>query len=193
MVVLSAFYSEHQNPQDLRLLGLFPQEHRGSAIENRTWVVYCKILKHLKVGTQVSTLTLVCSIQNKALKSRKEAPKVSQVSCVHLFFDPMDCSPLCSSVHGILQARILEWVAVPSSRGSSQPRDQTEVSCIAGGFLTIWATREDHLFFSSNPRNSEWEYPQTEQCWGLGGSFRDSRVSLGTSLRVPLQFWPGAH
>ena len=43
---------------------------------------------------------------------------------------------------GILQARILEWVAMPYSRGSSQPRDQTHVSCIAGRFFTIWATRE---------------------------------------------------
>ena len=43
---------------------------------------------------------------------------------------------------GILQARILEWVSVPSSRGSSQPRDWTQVSCIASGFFTIWATRE---------------------------------------------------
>ena len=43
--------------------------------------------------------------------------------------DPMDCSPPGSSVHGILQARILEWVAIPFSRGSSQPRDQTQVSC----------------------------------------------------------------
>ena len=43
---------------------------------------------------------------------------------------------------GILQTRILEWVVIPSSRGSSQPRDQTQVSCIAGGFFTIWATRE---------------------------------------------------
>ena len=43
---------------------------------------------------------------------------------------------------GILQARILEWVAMPSSRGSSQARDQTQVSRIAGGFFTIWATRE---------------------------------------------------
>jgi len=41
------------------------------------------------------------------------------------------------SVYGILQARILEWVAVPFSRGSSQPRDQTQVSHIAGGFFTI--------------------------------------------------------
>ena len=43
---------------------------------------------------------------------------------------------------GILQARILEWAAMPSSRGFSQPRDQTQISCIAGGFFTIWATRE---------------------------------------------------
>ena len=47
------------------------------------------------------------------------------------------------SVHGILQARILEWVAMPSSRGSSHPRDQTQVSCIAGGFFTVRATREE--------------------------------------------------
>ena len=43
---------------------------------------------------------------------------------------------------GMLQARILEWVAMPSSRRSSQPRDRTQVSCIAGGFFTVWATRE---------------------------------------------------
>ena len=55
--------------------------------------------------------------------------------------DPMDCSPPGSSVHGIVQAKILEWVAIPSSRGSSQPRNQTQVSCIAGEFFTIWATR----------------------------------------------------
>ena len=55
---------------------------------------------------------------------------------------PMDCSPPESSVHGIFQARILEWVAMPSSRGSSQPRDWTQVSCIAGGCFTAWATRE---------------------------------------------------
>ena len=45
-------------------------------------------------------------------------------------------------VHGILQARILEWVAIPFSRGSSQPRDRTQVSHIASGFFTSWATRE---------------------------------------------------
>ena len=47
-----------------------------------------------------------------------------------------------SAVHEILQARILERIVMPFSRGSSQPRDRTQVSCIAGGFFTIWATRE---------------------------------------------------
>ena len=56
--------------------------------------------------------------------------------------DPVDYSPPGSSVHGIFQARILEWVAMASSRGSSRPRDWTQVSCTAGGFFTIWAIRE---------------------------------------------------
>ena len=55
----------------------------------------------------------------------------------------MECSPPGSSVQGLLQARILEWVAIFFSRGSSQPRDWTQVSRIAGGFFTVWATRED--------------------------------------------------
>ena len=55
--------------------------------------------------------------------------------------NPMDHSLLGSSVHGILQARILEWVAMPSFRGSFQPRDWTQVSRVAGGFFTVWTTR----------------------------------------------------
>ena len=58
--------------------------------------------------------------------------------------DPMDYSPSGSSVHGILQARVLEWVANPFSRGSSWPRYWTWVFCIAGRFFTIWATGEAH-------------------------------------------------
>ena len=50
------------------------------------------------------------------------------------------------TVHGILQARILEWVAIPFSKGSSQPRDQTQVFCIAGRFFTNRANREAHLY-----------------------------------------------
>ena len=54
----------------------------------------------------------------------------------------MDCSRSGSSVREILQARILEWVAIPFSRGPSWPRDGSQVSCIAGKFFTVWATRE---------------------------------------------------
>ena len=62
-------------------------------------------------------------------KSESES-EVAQ-SCPTLY-DPMDCSPPGSAIHGILQASVLEWVAIPFSRGSSQPRDQTQVSRIAG-------------------------------------------------------------
>ena len=54
----------------------------------------------------------------------------------------MDCSPERSPVHEDSPAKILEWVAVPSSRGSSQPRERTQVSHITGGFFTIWATKK---------------------------------------------------
>ena len=54
------------------------------------------------------------------------------------------CDPMDYTVHGILQARILEWLVFPFFRGSSQPRDRTQVSCIAGEFFTRWATRDAH-------------------------------------------------
>ena len=55
--------------------------------------------------------------------------------------DPIDCSSPGSSVHGILQARKVEWVAIPFSKRSSQSRNQTQVSCTVGRFSTVWATR----------------------------------------------------
>ena len=61
---------------------------------------------------------------------------------VWLFVTPMDYSSSGSSIHGFLQARILEWVAIPFSRESSWSRGQTSLSCIAGRFFTVWATRE---------------------------------------------------
>ena len=56
--------------------------------------------------------------------------------------DPMDCNLLGFSIHGILQARILEWIAISFSRGSSRPRDRTLVSRIGGRRFNLWATRE---------------------------------------------------
>ena len=67
--------------------------------------------------------------------------KVKVKSCPTLC-DPMDCNIAGSSIHGIFQTRLLEWVAISFSRGSSQPRDWSQFSCIVGRCFTIWATRE---------------------------------------------------
>ena len=73
-----------------------------------------------------------------SLKRMKSEKKVSVAQLCPTLCDPMDCSPaLDSSVCEILQARILEWVAIPFTRGSSQPRDRTQIYCIADGFFTI--------------------------------------------------------
>ena len=61
--------------------------------------------------------------------------------------DPMDCSPPGSAVHGILQARRLECVAISFSRGASRPKDQTQISCIAGRFFIIWAIGKSKLYY----------------------------------------------
>ena len=79
---------------------------------------------------------LTCNVHMLVKKCKRQS-----LSCIWLC-DPVDCSPPGSSVHGILQARILEWVAVPFSRGSSWTRGWTQVSCIAGEFFTVWATWE---------------------------------------------------
>ena len=87
-------------------------------------------------------LTLLCFVLWKI-------PSLSQLSKCYLvapscltFCNAMDCSMPGYCVHGILQARILEWIAIPFSRESFQPRDQTQVSYIAGRFFISWATRE---------------------------------------------------
>ena len=64
--------------------------------------------------------------------------------------DPMDCSLQAFSVHGILQARILEWITVSFSRGSSRPRDRTQVSRIGGRCFNLWATREAQIYWVRN-------------------------------------------
>ena len=69
------------------------------------------------------------------------------------------CDPLHHTVHGILQARIPEWVAFPFSRGSSQPRDQNQVSSIASGFFTSWPTREVQEYWSGKPVSTPVDLP----------------------------------
>ena len=100
---------------------------RGQMTQETIWVHRKQTMKDPEKGKPVLNL------QSKTMHQRSVA-KSRWTLC-----DPMDCSPPGSSVHGIFQARILEWVVLPSSRGPSRPRDQTcvsQVSCIAGGFFT---------------------------------------------------------
>ena len=107
---------------------------------------YCKaIILQLKINIILKNTWIVLpfphylpnAVASQRDKALNNAAKSLQ-SCLTLC-DPMDCSPPGSSVHGILQARTLEWVAIPFSRGSSQPRDRTQISfssCTASRFFT---------------------------------------------------------
>ena len=73
--------------------------------------------------------------------------------------NPMDCSPAGSSVHWIFQARILKWVVISSSLGSSWPRDRTHVSCVGRQILYHWTTREaSSLSDEDKPNQMAWPY-----------------------------------
>ena len=100
---------------------------------------------------------------NKTFKIPK-IPQNCDISLLHVWAcldaqscptlcNPLDCSLSGSSVHGILQARILEWVAMPSSRGSSSHRDQICVSCTAGGFFTHCVIREAAITITLEEKN----------------------------------------
>ena len=86
--------------------------------------------------------------------------------------DPMDCSPPGSSIHGVLQAIILEWVAISFSRGSSQPKDRNQVACIAGRCFNLWATSQ-RLWHSQQSRNRCFSgilllFRWSSGCWQFG-------------------------
>ena len=107
-------------------------------------------------------LLVLMTWQNKDVRTQCEFPNpnfnfvvvVSWLSHVWLFCNPMGCSPLGSPVHGISQARILEWVAISFSRGSSRPRDRIRISCLAGGFFTTESFGKPKFNFTClwNPR-----------------------------------------
>ena len=86
----------------------------------------------------------------------KESESEVAQSCPTLC-NPMDCSLSGSSVHGIFQTTVLEWIAISFSRGSSQPRNRTRVSRIAGRCFTVWATREAILINHMLSKSNRWE------------------------------------
>ena len=104
-----------------------------------------RLMDHKRVSLFLGSLFLFLQSINMFLCQCMHAQSLQ--SCLTLW-DPMDCNLPCSSVHGILQSKMLEWIAMPSSRGSSWHRNQTCGCCIsfiAGGFFTHWATWESPL------------------------------------------------
>ena len=92
----------------------------------------CLVLCYSKCGPQTTSIIWEC------VRSAESPPPPHQ-----LVESPWTIA--CQAPHGILQARILEWAAIPFSRGPSGPRYRTQISCIAGRFLTILATREANI------------------------------------------------
>ena len=110
-------------------------------------------------------------------------------SCLTLC-NPMDYSPPGSCVHGLLQARILEWVAISFSRGSSQPRDRTQVSRIGGRRFNLWDTYlslsgRHKLGISCEPHDI---YKESAGNAGVLGSIPESGRSPGEGNGNPLQY-----
>ena len=102
--------------------------------------------KTISSNTQCSPIEPLWFSQTDLLTVFWRRSEVAQL-CLTLC-DPTDCNLPGSSIHGIFQARILEWVAISFSGGSSQPRDRTWVSCTSGKLFTIWATKEEHAINS---------------------------------------------
>ena len=101
---------------------LFPTSHNICILFFlKILIFYCNLVSFIKLLTSAC-----CAV----------------LSSVQLFMTPWTVPHQAPLSMGILQARTLAWVAMPSSRECSQPRDRTQVSCIAGGFFTIWANRE---------------------------------------------------
>ena len=127
-------------PGSIPSLGRSPGEGKGyplqySGLENS---MDCMVHRVAKSHTRLSDFHF--HFKESTLKSLLESCLVTKSSLIPC--DPIDCSPPSCSVHGISQVRILEWVAIPFSRGSSTPWDQTRVSCIVNGLFTVWATKE---------------------------------------------------
>ena len=122
------------------LIGAHTQTHMHTGTHTHIYMDEC-----LYVFMYIYTEVYVSFQQNidLALFIIRETKCILEVKVAQLCLTL--CDPMDYTVHGILLARILEWVAIAFSRGSSQHRDRTQVSHIAGGFFTVWATREDLL------------------------------------------------
>ena len=118
------------------LIAYYKPKYRGYSEKSARFQSQCRYFFNiLAMSFNISGFFQPLHCYKIFLKGWKMKMKWKLLSDVQLFATPW-------TVHGILQARLLEWVAVPCSRGPSQPRDQTQVSRISGGFFTCWVTWE---------------------------------------------------
>ena len=174
-----------------------------SVTGNLTIIILTFMDSHLKTPMYFSfknfaflevSFTMVCSPRflysiisgNNTITFNTWRSEVKFAQSCPTLWDSKYCSPPGSSVHGVLQARIMEWVAIPFSRGSSQPRDRTWVSCIAGRCFIIWTIRglmpvlvkyflldsleSQHFFF--------WQSRPVTTMWPSVNPFMNSRVCI---------------
>ena len=134
-----------QPPTGVSLLGVFICEVRTEMVPRRLWWE-CSFNN----SDSLAVVGLAEMIFVRGLAQCLAHDVVYSLSHVWLFFDPIDCSPLGSSVQGFSQARIVEWVAIFFSRGSSRPGDRTCLSCIGQQILYHWATRKAPLTHSTH-------------------------------------------
>ena len=129
-------------PWDWKMSILIPIPKKGSAKEYSNHLTIVLISHASKVMLKILHARLQ-HYANQELPDVHKKESESEVSQSYpTLCDSMDCSLSHSSIHGIFQARVLEWVAISFSRGSSQPRDWTWDSRIVGRCFTVWATRE---------------------------------------------------
>ena len=137
-------WSKHQNRMEFRgSSGQWARPWRSGAGTDWSWASWPQTGSHsilpaaMKTGWPLHSVSWSLRICFSRLCCQTCWRESESQSLSLTLWHPMDYT-----VHGILQAGILEWVIFPFSRGSSQHRDQTQVSCIAGGFFTSWATKE---------------------------------------------------
>ena len=174
-------------PEIIKTLGIRFMEHQPLL-----WKIYCSLHSHSLIQ-QIFTEGLVHArqcIMGKTWQVQDSTPlwnthtirekvKVLVIQLCASLCNPMDCSPPGVSVHEISQVRMLEWVAISFSRGYSRPREWTCIFCIAGRFITVWATREPQYFLER--LSKEWFL-----CKVIKASTGTSTRLLDTEQGLPL-------
>ena len=141
LILCNPWTVAHQAPPSM---GFSRQEYwSGLPFPSPGWLLnWGKLLSNFIQNYTIRALLVAQLVKNPPANSGESESESEVTESYPTLCYPMDCSLPGSSIHGIFQARVLEWVSISFSRGSSQPRDPTWVSRTSGRRFTIWATRE---------------------------------------------------